>query len=99
MCQGRSTWEVVKRSADFQKAQTAYAGSYPPNVPSFEIIQSIKIVNVIVLDVSGSMTWKKTGKDDPDYIYTYIDKMIDHTTFLIEQEISEEIYLGVVSFR
>ncbi|XP_031231592.1 calcium-activated chloride channel regulator 3A-1-like [Mastomys coucha] len=54
MCSHRSTWDIIKESADFQNAPPR-TGTEAPPPPTFSLLQSRQRVVCLVLDKSGSM--------------------------------------------
>ncbi|ERE88785.1 epithelial chloride channel protein, partial [Cricetulus griseus] len=54
ICNRRSTWDVIKESADFQKASPMTGREAPPP-PTFSLLKSKQRVVCLVLDKSGSM--------------------------------------------
>ncbi|XP_021051456.1 calcium-activated chloride channel regulator 3A-1 [Mus pahari] len=54
MCNRRSTWDVIKASADFQNAPPM-TGTEAPPPPTFSLLKSRRRVVCLVLDKSGSM--------------------------------------------
>lgn len=55
ICNGRSTWDVIKESADFQHAPPMRGTEAPPP-PTFSLLKSRQQVVCLVLDKSGSMS-------------------------------------------
>uniref|UniRef100_A0A8C6WBK9 VWFA domain-containing protein n=1 Tax=Nannospalax galili TaxID=1026970 RepID=A0A8C6WBK9_NANGA len=53
MCNRRSTWDVIKESADFQEVSPMTGIEEPPH-PTFSLLKSKQRVVVLVLDKSGS---------------------------------------------
>ncbi|XP_038167438.1 calcium-activated chloride channel regulator 3A-1-like [Arvicola amphibius] len=54
MCNRRSTWDVIKESADFRNASPMEGVEAPPP-PAFSLLKSKQRVVCLVLDKSGSM--------------------------------------------
>ncbi|XP_059122364.1 calcium-activated chloride channel regulator 3A-1-like [Peromyscus eremicus] len=54
MCNYRSTWDVIKKSADFQNSSPMIGTEAPPR-PEFSLLRSKQRVVCLVLDKSGSM--------------------------------------------
>uniref|UniRef100_A0A673TM25 VWFA domain-containing protein n=1 Tax=Suricata suricatta TaxID=37032 RepID=A0A673TM25_SURSU len=54
MCDHRSTWDVIVKSDDFQKAPPM-TGTDPPPHPTFSLLKTKQRVVCLVLDKSGSM--------------------------------------------
>ncbi|XP_028643958.1 calcium-activated chloride channel regulator 3A-1-like [Grammomys surdaster] len=55
MCDHRSTWDIIKASADFQKT-SPMTGTEAPPPPTFSLLRSRQRVVCLVLDKSGSMS-------------------------------------------
>ncbi|XP_020019456.2 calcium-activated chloride channel regulator 1-like [Castor canadensis] len=55
MCNHRSTWDVIKDSADFQNVSPMTETKVPPH-PMFSLLKSKQRVVCLVLDKSGSMS-------------------------------------------
>lgn len=54
MCNGRSTWDVIMDSDDFQKTSSVTETDLPPR-PTFSLLKAKQRVVCLVLDKSGSM--------------------------------------------
>lgn len=65
MCNRRSTWDVIKASADFQNAPPMRGTEAPPP-PTFSLLKSRRRVVCLVLDKSGSMD--KVRNDMLDFL-------------------------------
>ncbi|XDB48564.1 hypothetical protein AB1E18_002149 [Capra hircus] len=55
MCNGKSTWDVIMNSADFQNT-SSMTEMNPPTRPTFSLLRSKQRVVCLVLDKSGSMS-------------------------------------------
>ncbi|XP_034356317.1 calcium-activated chloride channel regulator 3A-1-like [Arvicanthis niloticus] len=55
MCNHRSTWDVIKKSADFQNT-SPMTGTEAPPPPTFSLLKTRQRVVCLVLDKSGSMS-------------------------------------------
>lgn len=55
MCNGKSTWDVIMNSADFQNT-SPMTEMNPPTRPTFSLLRSKQRVVCLVLDKSGSMS-------------------------------------------
>ena len=88
---GTSVWETIRTMEDFQNAHDFLDQSEAPET-EFVLMQTESIHLVLVLDVSGSMSgqWKTDQK---------IDAMIRHAKTIIKEQLQNNTYLGIVSFR
>lgn len=55
MCNGKSTWDVIMNSTDFQNT-SPMTEMNPPTQPTFSLLKSKQRVVCLVLDKSGSMS-------------------------------------------
>ncbi|XP_057649627.1 calcium-activated chloride channel regulator 3A-1-like [Chionomys nivalis] len=88
MCNGRSTWDVIKESPDFQNA-SPMEGVEPPPPPTFSLLKSKQRVVCLVLDKSGSMN----GND-----VTRLIRMNQAAELYLIQIIEKESLVGMVTF-
>ncbi|XP_052588195.1 LOW QUALITY PROTEIN: calcium-activated chloride channel regulator 3A-1-like [Peromyscus californicus insignis] len=58
MCNYRSTWDVIKKSADFQNSSPMIGTEAPPR-PAFSLLRFKQRIVCLVLDKSGSMKFNK----------------------------------------
>ncbi|XP_051021568.1 calcium-activated chloride channel regulator 3A-1-like [Acomys russatus] len=89
MCNLRSTWDVIKESADFRKA-TPMTGTEAPPRPTFALLKSKRRVVCLVLDKSGSM-----DSGDP---VTRLTRMNQAAELYLLQIIEKESLVGMVTF-
>ncbi|XP_027251693.1 calcium-activated chloride channel regulator 3A-1 isoform X2 [Cricetulus griseus] len=89
MCNRRSTWDVIKESADFQKASPMTGREAPPP-PTFSLLKSKQRVVCLVLDKSGSM--------DAGNPVTRLTKMNQAAELYLIQIIEKESLVGMVTF-
>ncbi|XP_032752498.1 LOW QUALITY PROTEIN: calcium-activated chloride channel regulator 3A-1-like [Rattus rattus] len=86
ICNGRSTWDVIKESADFQHAPPMRGTEAPPP-PTFSLLKSRKRVICLVLDKSGSM-------DTEDRLV----RMNQAAELYLTQIVEKESMVGLVTF-
>ncbi|XP_051021569.1 calcium-activated chloride channel regulator 3A-1-like [Acomys russatus] len=86
MCDRRSTWDVIKESADFRKA-TPMTGTEAPPRPTFALLKSKRRVVCLVLDKSGSM-------DSEDRLI----RMNQAAELYLTQIVEKETMVGLVTF-
>ncbi|CAH6777150.1 calcium-activated chloride channel regulator 3A-1 [Phodopus roborovskii] len=89
MCNHRSTWDVIKESADFQNASPMIGTEAPPP-PTFSLLKSKQRVVCLVLDKSGSM--------DSGNPVTRITQMNQAAELYLIQIIEKESLVGMVTF-
>ncbi|XP_031231589.1 calcium-activated chloride channel regulator 3A-1-like isoform X1 [Mastomys coucha] len=89
MCSRRSTWDVIKESADFQNAPPMTETEAPPP-PTFSLLQSRQRVVCLVLDKSGSM-----ASGNP---ITRLTLMNQAAELYLIQIIEKESLVGLVTF-
>lgn len=86
MCGRRSTWDVIKESADFQNAPPMTETEAPPP-PTFSLLQSRWQVVCLVLDKSGSM-------DSEDRLI----RMNQAAELYLTQIVEKKSMVGLVTF-
>nr|BAE16255.1 calcium activated chloride channel [Rattus norvegicus] len=86
ICNGRSTWDVIKESADFQQAPPMRGTEAPPP-PTFSLLKSRQRVICLVLDKSGSM-------DTEDRLI----RMNQAAELYLTQIVEKESMVGLVTF-
>ncbi|CAH6777149.1 calcium-activated chloride channel regulator 3A-1 [Phodopus roborovskii] len=86
MCNHRSTWDVIKESADFQNASPMIGTETPPP-PTFSLLKSKQRVVCLVLDKSGSM-----GSEDR------LIRMNQAAELYLTQIVEKESMVGLVTF-
>lgn len=86
MCNRRSTWDVIKTSADFQNAPPMRGTEAPPP-PTFSLLKSRRRVVCLVLDKSGSM-----DKEDR------LIRMNQAAELYLTQIVEKESMVGLVTF-
>ncbi|XP_021052186.1 calcium-activated chloride channel regulator 3A-1-like [Mus pahari] len=89
MCNRRSTWDVIKASADFQNAPPM-TGTEAPPPPTFSLLKSRRRVVCLVLDKSGSMS---SGSP-----ITRLKLMNQAAELYLIQIIEKESLVGLVTF-
>ncbi|EDL82385.1 rCG29121 [Rattus norvegicus] len=89
ICNGRSTWDVIKESADFQHAPPMRGTEAPPP-PTFSLLKSRQRVVCLVLDKSGSMS-----SGDP---ITRLTLMNQAAELYLIQILEKESLVGLVTF-
>ncbi|EDL12019.1 mCG141954, isoform CRA_b [Mus musculus] len=89
MCNLRSTWDVIKASADFQNA-SPMTGTEAPPLPTFSLLKSRQRVVCLVLDKSGSM---RLGSP-----ITRLTLMNQAAELYLIQIIEKESLVGLVTF-
>nr|XP_034356329.1 calcium-activated chloride channel regulator 3A-1-like isoform X2 [Arvicanthis niloticus] len=89
MCNHRSTWEVIKASADFQNT-TSMTGTEAPPPPTFSLLKSRQRVVCLVLDKSGSMSIRNP--------ITRLTLMNQAAELYLIQIIEKESLVGLVTF-
>ncbi|XP_021513701.1 calcium-activated chloride channel regulator 3A-1-like [Meriones unguiculatus] len=89
MCNRRSTWDIIKKSADFQNASPMIGTEAPPP-PTFSLLRSKQRVVCLVLDKSGSMSWGNP--------ITRLTKMNQAAELYLLQIIEKESLVGMVTF-
>ncbi|XP_052034992.1 calcium-activated chloride channel regulator 3A-1 [Apodemus sylvaticus] len=86
MCNRRSTWDVIKASADFQNA-APMKGTEAPPPPTFSLLKSRQRVVCLVLDKSGSM-------DSEDRLI----RMNQAAELYLTQIVEKKSLVGLVTF-
>ncbi|XP_038167448.1 calcium-activated chloride channel regulator 3A-1-like [Arvicola amphibius] len=89
MCNRRSTWDVIKESADFRNASPMEGVEAPPP-PAFSLLKSKQRVVCLVLDKSGSMNAGNNG--------TRLIRMNQAAELYLIQIIEKESLVGMVTF-
>ncbi|XP_069593611.1 calcium-activated chloride channel regulator 4A-like [Ranitomeya imitator] len=84
-CNHRSTWDVIKSSADINSTHPTPDLTIP--VPTFTLLQYSERVLTLVLDVSGSMD-----------SYNRIERLYQAAEIFIKQIIETGSYVGMVTF-
>ncbi|XP_075038540.1 calcium-activated chloride channel regulator 1-like isoform X2 [Mixophyes fleayi] len=87
MCSYRSTWDVIKSSADFKSTLPKSSMELPPP-PSFSLLQSRTRVVCLVLDVSDNMA---AGER--------IRRLRQAAAIFIQHVIETGSYVGIVTFN
>ncbi|KAM3915687.1 calcium-activated chloride channel regulator 1-like [Leptodactylus fuscus] len=87
VCSYRSSWDVIKGSADFQTTEPL-AGTELPSPPSFLLLQSRARVICLVLDVSDNMA---TGNQ--------FHRLRQAAAIFIQQLVEPGSYVGIVTFN
>nr|XP_048309690.1 calcium-activated chloride channel regulator 3A-1-like [Myodes glareolus] len=86
LCDHRSTWDVIKESADFQNASPMEGVKAPPP-PTFSLLKSKQRVVCLVLDKSGSM-----NKDNR------LIRMNQAAELYLTQIVEKKSMVGLVTF-
>ncbi|XP_052586758.1 calcium-activated chloride channel regulator 3A-1-like [Peromyscus californicus insignis] len=89
MCNGRSTWDIIKKSADFQSSSPMIGTEAPPR-PSFSLLKSKQRVVCLVLDKSPSM---KSGNP-----MSHLTRMNQAAELFLIQIIEKGSLVGLVTF-
>ncbi|GAB1288202.1 Calcium-activated chloride channel regulator 3A-1 [Apodemus speciosus] len=96
MCNRRSTWDVIKESADFQNAPPM-TGTEAPPPPTFSLLKSRQRVVCLVLDKSGSMNSAKCGH----ILFGSEDRLIrmnQAAELYLTQIVEKKSMVGLVTF-
>ncbi|KAL1772630.1 epithelial chloride channel protein-like [Sigmodon hispidus] len=89
MCNRKSTWDIIKESADFQSASPMKGTAAPPP-PTFSLLKSRQRVVCLVLDKSGSM--------DSGTHLSRLTRMKQAAELYLIQIIERESLVGMVTF-